>query len=106
MFWHRLALAFGATVEELQDRMSSAEFTRWIAYANLEPFGYPMQNWRHGVSTAALVNTIRSTVPVAKGHPRPKAIKAEQFMPARKKQQELTPQQAEHLKRKRARRSE
>jgi hypothetical protein len=85
--------------------MTSAEFTRWIAYANLEPFGYPMDNWRHGVNTAAVVNVVRSTVPVGKGHARMKPIKAEAFMPARKKADELTPKQAEHLRRKREKRS-
>lgn len=40
MFWHYLALAIGgATVEELQARMSSPEYARWQAYFKLEPFG-------------------------------------------------------------------
>ena len=30
----------GCTVAELQDRMSSAEFTEWIAFYGLEPFGW------------------------------------------------------------------
>jgi hypothetical protein len=84
--------------------MSSAEFTQWIAYANLEPFGYPMDNWRHGVRTAAVVNAVRSTIPAVKGHSRPKPVQADAYFPV-KRRDELTPRQAEHLRRKRAKRS-
>ncbi len=39
-FWHRLALAIGGcTVEELQGRMSHAEYIRWLAFAQHEPIG-------------------------------------------------------------------
>jgi hypothetical protein len=40
MLWHRLALALGGmTVSELKRRMSSEEFTNWIAFDQIEPFG-------------------------------------------------------------------
>ena len=45
--------ALGATVAELQQRMSSAEFTEWKAYQMLEPFG----EWRADVR-AALVSSV------------------------------------------------
>jgi hypothetical protein len=82
--------------------MSSAEFTRWIAYANLEPFGYPMDNYRMGVPSAAIVNTIRATVRMEKGK-RPKPVKASDFYPQQAKAEpDLTPEQRAHIKRKHA----
>ena len=51
---HRLALALGCTVAELNERMSSAEFTEWCAYASMEPFGPRADDWR----IAALISTI------------------------------------------------
>jgi len=104
MFWHRLALALGSTVEELQVRMSSHEFTHWIAYANVEPFGYPMENWRYGMNTAAVVNAVRSTIPVPHGRPSLKPVQVETFLPVRNRRAELTPKQVAHLQRKRAKR--
>jgi hypothetical protein len=85
--------------------MSSAEFTQWIAYANIEPFGYPMDNYRMGVPAAALVNSIRSTVPMDKGK-RPKPVKASDFYPQQAKAgPDLTPEQREHIRKKQARRA-
>jgi hypothetical protein len=49
-------LHLGATVEELQARMSSGEFARWIAYFCLEPFGYEVENWRMGTIAATVAN--------------------------------------------------
>ncbi|MBL8268056.1 hypothetical protein [Steroidobacter sp.] len=89
------------TVEELDERISSAEFSQWIAYSNIEPFGYPMDNFRMGVPAAAFVNAIRSTVPVPKGRPRPKAIKASDFYPKQAKAEpDLTPEQRAYIERK------
>lgn len=81
--------------------MTSAEFTQWMAYSNLEPFGYPMDNWRHGINTAAIVNSVRSTIALPKGQPRLKPIPVETFMPTQAKREVLTPKQAAHLERKR-----
>ena len=81
--------------------MSSAEFTRWIAYANIEPFGYPMDNYRMGVPAAAIVNTVRSTIPMPKGKPRPKQVKATDFYPKQAKSgPDLTPEQLAHIRKK------
>lgn len=86
--------------------MSSAEFTRWIAYANVEPFGYPMDNYRMGVPAAALVNAVHATIPVAKGRRRPKPIKASDFYPQQAKQEpDLTPEQRAHIRKKQAKRA-
>jgi hypothetical protein len=94
------------TVEELDDRMSSAEFTRWIAYAGIEPFGYPIDNYRFGISTQEIVNSVRSTIPVPKGGKRPPMLRAEQLYPTTKKadQQQLTDAQQEFLRKKRGKR--
>lgn len=34
-----MALALGVPVSELQERISSQEFTYWIAYNQIDPFG-------------------------------------------------------------------
>lgn len=55
--WFRLALQLGVPVGELQERMSSAEFTAWLAFYELEPWGYDMDNWRAGMICASTANT-------------------------------------------------
>jgi len=45
----------GMTVGELCDRMDSLEFTQWLAYAGVEPFGSPVDDLRAGtIATAAI----------------------------------------------------
>jgi hypothetical protein len=39
VFWHRLALALGGTVGELQERMPHREFLDWVALYQIEPWG-------------------------------------------------------------------
>lgn len=81
--------------------MSSAEFTQWIAYAEHEPFGYPMDNFRMGVPAAAVVNAVHATIPIAKGRRRPKPIKASDFYPHQaKREPDLTPEQRAHIRKK------
>jgi hypothetical protein len=93
------------TVEELDERISSAELSQWIAYAGVEPFGYPMDNFRMGVPAAAIVNTIRSSIPMAKGK-RPKPAKASDFNPQQAKAgPDLTPEQRAHIRKKQAKRA-
>lgn len=96
------------TVEDLESRMSSAEFTRWIAYAGIEPFGYPVDNYRFGISTQEIVNAVRATIPVPKGGKRPPMLRAEQLYPSTKtanQQPQLTDEQQEFLRKKRGKRS-
>lgn len=47
-FWFVLALALGATVGELQDRMGSHEFSEWLAYYQRQPFGDSKDDYRIG----------------------------------------------------------
>jgi hypothetical protein len=44
------------TVDELQERMSSHEFSEWQAFARLEPFG-PLTDWeRTGILATQVTN--------------------------------------------------
>lgn len=95
------------TVEDLESRMSSAEFTRWIAYAGIEPFGYPIDNYRFGISTQEIVNAVRATIPVPKGSRRLPMLRAEQLYPTTKAapdKPQLTDEQQEFLRKKRGKR--
>lgn len=82
--------------------MSSAEFTAWKKYADKEPFGYPMDNYRMSVPAAALMNTINSTVGWKR---KPRAWKASDLCPEKtKRAPELTPEQREHIRKKHGKR--
>lgn len=76
MLWFRLAAQIGATVGELQARMSSLEFTYWAAFYGLEPFGFDADNWRMGMICATAAN---AAGPKRGG----KAWRVEDFVPAR-----------------------
>lgn len=67
MFWHRLALALGRTVAELQSSMSSPEFNQWMAYYKLSPFGEDRADLRAGIiaSTTANMHKKKGTKPFA-----------------------------------------
>lgn len=57
-FWFRLALAIGGTtVRELQERMSSREFSEWQAFYAIEPFGWLADNWGHAQTASLIANT-------------------------------------------------
>lgn len=68
-----MALHLGMTVREAMARVSSREFTEWIAYANLEPFGEERADFRTGIMASTVANVNR-----AKGG---KEYKPEDFMP-------------------------
>lgn len=77
------------TVAELGQRMSSREFTEWMTYYQIEPFGEEIADARNAVNTAATVN---ATIAAAGGKQR---VKADQYrvMP----QEKDTPDSAEAL---------
>lgn len=52
-----MALALGRTVSELEASLSSTEFTEWMAYYTLEPFGQWRDNW-HSAQLASLLYNI------------------------------------------------
>ncbi len=102
MFLFRLALHLGWSFEELLDRMSSAEITMWKAYANHEPFGYPMDNFRMGVPAAEIMNTINGTVNWKR---KPRSRKASDLYPQQAKPPPaLTAEQRDHIRRKHGKR--
>ncbi|SDR19123.1 hypothetical protein SAMN05443245_3438 [Paraburkholderia fungorum] len=55
------------SVARCQSEVSSAEFTDWLAYHQVEPFGTQMDDLRAGVVTAAIYNVNRN----AEKHPEP-----------------------------------
>lgn len=55
-----LALALGSTVEELQNRMSSSEFSEWLAYYCINPFGPERGDLNAGIIAATVANANRS----------------------------------------------
>jgi hypothetical protein len=63
------------TVAELGHRMSSAEFTEWMVYAQLEPFGPRREDERAGMVAAMVTNVARDV----KSHPR--AFTPDDFFP-------------------------
>ena len=56
MFKHTLALGIGCFVADI-DRMSSAEFSGWLEYAQLFPFGSQRDNMHAALISQAVVNT-------------------------------------------------
>ena len=71
--WMRLALALGCSVREAQARITSAEFSEWCAYYQLEPFG-PFSDWARWAQMMAITANI---------HRRPgaRALRPDEFMP-------------------------
>ena len=63
------------TVAELLDRMSSREFSEWMAYYAIEPFGEERADLRQALTTSAVHNSIQAQTK------RPKWTKPEDFMP-------------------------
>lgn len=52
----RLAALWGCTKREAQERCDSAEFTEWIAFDSLQPFGDYAQDVRDAMLIAAIKN--------------------------------------------------
>lgn len=74
----RLALALGKTVAELERELGPDELAKWVAYSQLEPFGY--ERVEYSIATVAAT--------VANVHSR-RRYKPDDFMPryGRKAQQ-------------------
>lgn len=62
------------SVRQAQLAITSAEFTEWQAYYELEPFGDLVADQRHGVATSVVANVNRNA------EVRPEAFKAEDFI--------------------------
>lgn len=56
---HRLALALGKTVHEIETTMSAREFFDWMDFYSVEPFGDQRADIRSGVVAATIANVYR-----------------------------------------------
>ena len=65
------------TVRELLARMDSYEFSEWMVFSEMEPFGSSLENYRAGIVAAAIYNVNRDP---KKG----KVIQPEDFFPHEK----------------------
>lgn len=63
------------TVAELGQRMSSAEFSEWMAFYSIEPFGEERADIRQAMTTSAVHNSIQAHMK------EPKWTKPGDFMP-------------------------
>lgn len=73
LFWHRLAIALGATVSELKDRIDAEELKYWMAYYAVEPFGEERADLRNAI----VAQTVAACAAFRKGA----VPKLEDFMP-------------------------
>lgn len=64
--------------------MSSRLFAEWAAYAELEPFGESLQDWRAGMIAATVANVNID--------PKRKAFQPQDFMPVREHSRPQAPQ--------------
>lgn len=65
------------TVGELLQRMTSREFSEWMAFYRLEPWGTAIDDWRFGMLAAMIANTNRDP------KKQRKPFEAQDFMPVR-----------------------
>lgn len=57
--WFRLSLAMGIPVGELQQRMTSWEFSHWVALYQMDPWGEERADLRNAMVCATLANIHR-----------------------------------------------
>jgi hypothetical protein len=50
----------GVPVTELQRRMSSLEFSEWLAFYSLEPWGWEAEMYGHAQTAAVVANVHRN----------------------------------------------
>jgi hypothetical protein len=56
---HRLALALGKTVHEIESQMTMREFYAWLDFYAVEPFGDTRADIRAGIIAATTANVYR-----------------------------------------------
>lgn len=97
MLWARIAYDWRMPVDELQERISSAQFTAICAYLRVEPRGYEIENWRAGMIAA----TVANVAPRKRGA---KPLKPQDFYPnTGRKRIQLSERQLRQLAEKRRR---
>lgn len=72
------------TVGELGQRMSSHEFTEWMAYYEIEPFGEERADLRQAMTTQGIYNTLQAQ------RKHPKWHKLDEFMPFKDKPEPIS----------------
>lgn len=78
MFYFKLALRLGMTVEQLLNSISSYELSEWMVFYRYEPFDDQRQDLVGGIIASTMANCHRSE--------KTKAFKPSDFMPYRKKE--------------------
>ncbi len=78
-FWFRLAMHLGMSVKQAQASIDSREFSEWLAYDEVEPFGERRADLRSGIIAATVANVSRP-----KGR---RVYKPKDFMPDFEKRQ-------------------
>jgi len=53
----QLAIDLGSTLQELNQRMSSAEFSLWLAFHQLQPRGVERDNFHAAIIASTVANT-------------------------------------------------
>ena len=93
---------------EVQERVTSAEFTDWIAFQTIEPAGWDMDNYRMARICETVHNSIVKTIPVPKGGARPRMRAVKDFLPVIEGQgsgmTDLTPRQQAYIRKKHGKR--
>lgn len=85
----RLALALGMTVAELGERMDSREFSEWMAYYKMEPFGQDRGDIGHAITASVVANA---------NAPKGKKFTPMDFLPRRKqKKRQMTEQEMRRI---------
>ena len=74
-FWFKLALALSRPIKQLMREIDSEEFSWWLAYYKVDPFGPERDDLRSAIQSQLLANINRDT----KKKPTPFTIK--DFMP-------------------------
>jgi hypothetical protein len=75
-----LALGVGRVdVDQMLEEIPSTLLVEWMAFFEIEPWGYDAANWRSGIVSATVANVKRK--------PGTKAFYPADFMPVRKQQQ-------------------
>lgn len=60
MFKHKLALALGVFVRDIEERMSLPELLDWITYYRHDPFGLERGDLQAGITASAVHNVNRT----------------------------------------------
>lgn len=86
MFYFRLALALGMTVDQMLKTVRSDELAEWMAFYSLDPFGDQRADYRMGIVAAVQANSWRG-----QGQ---RALSPEDFLPFKPPQRQSNKRQS------------